>query len=392
MKALILEKTNHLAIRDIDIGESPGPDDVRIKIHTVGICGSDVHYYQHGRIGSFVVTESMVLGHEASGTVIEVGKNVKHLKAGDRVCMEPGIPDLNSRATMLGMYNLDPAVRFWATPPVHGCLRETVVHPAMFTFKLPENIGNDEGALVEPLAVGLHAANKAQIRPGDIALVTGCGAIGLVTAMAALAGGCSRVIISDVQQPKLDLAAKFGPVIAVNVTKENLTDVVMEQSEGSGADIVFEASGSAKAAAEVFQPLRPGGRVVLIGMPADPVPIDIVAAQVKEARVETIFRYAHVYPRALALMGSGKIDLKGMLTDRFDFKDSIKAFDYAVDMPATSVKIIIEMPLPMPYSVMRSPSQTRNMVPAIIAVTIATVDSASVAATTPCRCSRTSCP
>jgi len=104
--------------------ESVGPNDVRIKINTVGICGSDVHYYLHGRIGPFIVKEPMVLGHEASGTVIEVGTNVKNLKVGDRVCMEPGIPDLNSRATLLGMYNLDPAVRFWATPPIHGCLRE----------------------------------------------------------------------------------------------------------------------------------------------------------------------------------------------------------------------------------------------------------------------------
>ena len=136
MKALVLKEIKKLAIMDIDIKESLGPDDVRIKIHTVGICGSDVHYYLHGRIGPFIVKEPMVLGHEASGTIIEIGKNVNNLKVGDRVCMEPGIPDLKSKATLLGMYNLDPSVRFWATPPIHGCLRETVVHPAMFTFKL----------------------------------------------------------------------------------------------------------------------------------------------------------------------------------------------------------------------------------------------------------------
>ena len=155
MKALVLKEKNKLAILDLDFDELLGLDDVRIKIHTVGICGSDVHYYTHGKIGNFVVKEPMVLGHEASGTVMEVGKNVKALKTGDRICMEPGVPDLRSRATMEGIYNLDPDVIFWATPPVHGCLRETVVHPAMFCFKLPDNISYAEGALVEPLSVGL---------------------------------------------------------------------------------------------------------------------------------------------------------------------------------------------------------------------------------------------
>src|SRR3979490_1642525 len=132
MNALVLEKAKYLNLRDITISEPLGPRDVRIKIHTVGICGSDVHYYQHGAIGPFVVREPMILGHEAAGVVVETGAKVTNLKAGDRVCMEPGIPDPNSKATRLGIYNLDPAVRFWATPPIHGVLRPTVVHPAAF--------------------------------------------------------------------------------------------------------------------------------------------------------------------------------------------------------------------------------------------------------------------
>src|SRR5215212_6315897 len=223
MQALVLEKTKHLSLRPIEVDEPMGARDVRIKIHTVGICGSDVHYYTHGRIGPFVVEAPMVLGHEASGTVMEVGSAVTNLKPGDRVCMEPGIPDPNSRATRMGMYNLDPAVRFWATPPVHGCLRPEVVHPAAFTFKVPENVSFAEGAMVEPLAVGMHAANKANIKPGDVALVIGAGPIGMVTALAALAGGCSRVVVADVQQPKLDLAARLGPITPVNVAKASLT-------------------------------------------------------------------------------------------------------------------------------------------------------------------------
>jgi D-xylulose reductase len=342
MKALVLKETRRLAIADIDIEESVGPDDVRIKIHTVGICGSDVHYYQYGRIGPFVVKKPMVLGHEASGTIIEAGRNVTNLKVGDRVCMEPGIPDLNSKATLLGMYNLDPAVRFWATPPIHGCLRETVVHPAMFTFKLPDNISYGEGALVEPLSVGLQAVKKAAIQAGDVAVVTGCGTIGLVTAMAALASGCSKVIITDVVQPKLDIASHFG-MTAVNITKQDLSTVVNNLTDGWGVDVVFEASGNESAVLQAFEPLRPGGRVVFIGMPVKPMPVDIVAAQAKEARMETIFRYAHIYPRALGLMASGKIDVKPLITDRYKFEDSIKAFEYAANPRPTSVKVVIEM-------------------------------------------------
>ncbi len=341
MKALVLHKANHLSIDDIDIDEKLGPDDVRIAMHTVGICGSDVHYYQYGKIASFVVNEPMVLGHEASGTVIEAGKNVNNLKKGDRVCMEPGIPDLKSRAVLEGIYNLDPAVRFWATPPIHGCLRETVVHPAMFTFKLPDNMGYDEGALMEPLSVGMQAATKARIKPGDAALVMGCGTIGLVTALAARAGGCGRVIIADMIEEKLALAAKFG-IIPVNIKKENLAARVSELTGGWGANIIFEASGSAAAIRNIFDPLCPGGAVVFIGMPVEPVPVDIVAAQAKEARMESVFRYAHQYPRAIALVASGQLNIKPLVTDRYKFADSIEAFNYAANPKPTSVKTVIE--------------------------------------------------
>lgn len=343
MEALVLERKDELNLRNIDIPEELGPHDVCIAIHTVGICGSDVHYYTHGAIGQFIVREPMVLGHEASGRVVEVGSAVKHLQVGDRVCMEPGIPDPNSKATLQGMYNLDPAVRFWATPPVHGVLRPTVVHPAAFTFKLPDNVSFAEGAMVEPVAVGMHAATKAKIKPGDVAVVSGAGPIGMVTALAALAGGCSQIIMTDVQQPKLDLAATLGPITPVNVAKENLRAVVDELTEGWGANLVFECSGNERAAAGVFEPLCPGGAVVYVGIPLQPIAYDVAAAMVKEARVEHVFRYAHVYPRAIALMASGKLDVKPLITDKFSFRESVEAFNFAAKMPATSVKAQIEM-------------------------------------------------
>lgn len=343
MKALVLERVNELSLRDIEIAEAVGPRDVRVAVHTVGICGSDLHFYHHGRIGPFVVEAPMVLGHEASGTVIEVGAEVTHLAVGDRVCMEPGVPDPTSRPARLGLYNLDPGVLFWATPPGHGVLRESVVHSADFTYRLPESVSYGEGAMVEPLAVGMHGVTKARIKPGDVAVVLGAGTIGIVTALAALAGGCSRVIISDVVVPKLSLAASLGPILPVNVAEQSLVDVVRDVTEGWGADVVFECSGSPAVVPGLFDLLCPGGAVVFIGMFQGPIPYDTVAAMMKEARIEHVFRYAHQYPRSLALMGSGKINLKPLITEVYPFARSIEAFDYASHRPPTSVKVQIEV-------------------------------------------------
>jgi D-xylulose reductase len=346
MKSLVLEEKHSLSLRDFPIEreEVMGPRDVRIKLHTVGICGSDVHYYTHGQIGPFKVEKPMILGHEASGTVIEVGSQVATLKVGDRVCMEPGIPDPNSRATRLGMYNIDPAVRFWATPPIHGILRPTVVHPEAFTFKLPDNVSFAQAAMVEPLAVGVHAATKAQIRPGDLALVMGAGPIGLVTALSALAAGCSRVFVSDLDDAKLEIAARLGPVTPINVTKQDPAKEILAATDGWGVEIVFEATGSPKAAATIFEPLCPGGRVVLIGGQSQPIAYDAGAAMVREARVENIFRYAHVFPRCVAMLSSGAIDVKPLITRTFEFDDSVRAFEIAASAPKGDVKMQIAMP------------------------------------------------
>lgn len=346
MKSLVLEEIRKVSLREFPIEreETLGPRDVRIKLHTVGICGSDVHYYTHGRIGPFVVEKPMILGHEASGTVIEAGSEVTTLKVGDRVCMEPGIPDPNSRATRLGLYNIDPAVRFWATPPVHGILRGTVVHPEAFTFKLPDTVSFAEAAMVEPLAVGVHAATKARIKPGALAFVMGAGPIGIVTALAALAAGCSRVFISDLDDAKLEIAAGLGPITALNATRQDPAKEILAATDGWGVDVVFEATGSPKAAAGVFEALCPGGRVVLIGGQSQPIAYDAGAAMVREATVENIFRYAHVFPSCVAMLASGRIDVKPLITRTFTFDDSVRAFEIAASAPKGDVKMQIAMP------------------------------------------------
>ncbi|HTO29796.1 MAG TPA: NAD(P)-dependent alcohol dehydrogenase [Pararhizobium sp.] len=343
MEALVLEQKGVLALRDIDLPTDIGPDDVRIRIHTVGICGSDVHYYTHGAIGPFVLREPMVLGHEAAGTVVEVGGNVQGLAVGDRVCMEPGIPNLSSRASKLGIYNVDPDVRFWATPPIHGVLTPYVVHPAAFTYKLPDNVSFAEGAMVEPFAIGMQAAARARISPGDVAVVVGCGPIGIMVALAALAGGCACVYVSDFSAEKLAIAGRYPGIIPVNIGGQDLNDAVQAGTAGWGADIVFEASGSAKAYSGLFDLVRPGGAVVLVGLPVQPVSFDVSGAIAREVRIETVFRYANIFDRALQLIASGKVDLRPLITETFDFAESIAAFERAAAGRPTDVKLHIRM-------------------------------------------------
>lgn len=343
MKALVLEEKGKLSLRDFDIQEEMGPEDVRVSLGTVGVCGSDVHYYTNGRIGPFVVNEPMILGHEASGIVREVGEQVTSLRVGDRVCMEPGIPNTKSRASLSGMYNLDESLTFWATPPVHGVMRPEVVHPAAFTYKLPENISLSEGAMVEPLAVGMHAVTKAGLQPGDFGVVIGAGTIGMVTMLSAVAGGCGQLVVTDVKQPKLDLARTLGPVHPVNVSKESPGGVVRELTDGWGADVVFETSGHPDAIAQALEVLRPGGKMVYVGIPEAPVAFDVPSALPREISIQTIFRYANVYSRALSLMSSGQIDVKPLISRTYPFDKSIEAYEYSVNPEPDNVKVQIEI-------------------------------------------------
>jgi D-xylulose reductase len=332
-----------LSLRDFPVQETVGPADVKIQIKACGICGSDVHYYLEGAIGDFIVKEPMILGHEAAGVIIEKGTKVTNLEVGDLVCMEPGIPDMERREVLEGNYHLDPGIVFWATPPVHGCLRETVVHPARFCFKLPEGMSAAEGAMIEPLATGIEAAKKARIQPGDVALVVGCGAIGIMCAISALAGGCSKVYISDVKQEKLDIAGSYENIIPVNTAKVNLEDFIMKETGGRGADIVFEASGNPKVYPDFFRTARRGGKVILVGMMNGAVPVNVPQIQVRGLSIETLFRYTNTFDRAVALVNAGKIDVKRLISKTFKFEDSIAAYEFAAAAHPDVVKVMIEL-------------------------------------------------
>jgi D-xylulose reductase len=344
MKSLVMERKGEVQLRDVEVNDKLGSKDCRVKIHSVGICGSDVHFLEHGHIGPYWVKQPMILGHEASGTVVAVGPEVKHLKVGDRVALEPGIPRWDSVQTLNGIYNLDPELTFFATPPIDGCISTTVIHPAALCFKLPDNVSYEEGAMCEPIAVGMHAATKAGIKPGDVGFVIGCGTIGIVTALSALAGGCSEVIICDVQDERLAMAKRYPGLRPVNSKNTaELKKVIAEATNGNGADRIFECSGFSGAYNLIYDSAAPGATCVLVGMPIKPVTLDVVSSQAKEITFETVFRYRNVYPKIIRLLSSGKLDVKPLISAKFPFKESVKAYKRALARDPKDVKIMIQM-------------------------------------------------
>lgn len=341
MKTLVLKKRHVLAFEDRSKPETPGPGQVLVKVAAVGICGSDVHYFEEGRIGDFVVRAPLVLGHETAGIVEAAGEGVR-LTAGDRVAMEPGVPCGACSSCRSGRYNLCPDIRFWATPPVDGTLAEYVVHPEAFCYRLPESMGIDEGALIEPLAVGVHACNRGRVRPGDVVAINGAGTIGSMALLSARAFGAKAVVVADVVPERLARAASLGADAVVDVRSGSLAEAVKNLG-GPGADVGIECSGHPSGVDALVKAAAPGGRIVLVGMGPQPTPFDAVAAMVKELDVLTVFRYAHAYSVAIDLVATGRISLKGMITDRFKFDDALSAFEFARNpLPGTG-KILIEL-------------------------------------------------
>jgi len=308
----------------------PGPHDALIAVKSVGICGSDVHYWKHGRIGPFILTAPMVLGHESSGQVVAVGEKVTHLKPGDRVTMEPGVPCRMCNNCKTGHYNLCPDVIFMATPPYDGSLSNYFVHPADFCYKLPDHVSFDEGAMCEPLSVGVHAVSRANVSLGSTVFITGAGPIGLVCLLAAKAAGAGTTIITDIKAERLEVAKKLGATHTIDSTKvPNLVKHVHELVGSQSVDVSIECSGATSAIHAAIAGTRNGGCVVLVGMGAPEISLPLVDAAVREVDIKGVFRYCNTYPKALALIASGKVDVKPLITHHFNYRESVDAFNVA---------------------------------------------------------------
>lgn len=322
----------------------PKDDEVLVKLEYVGICGSDIHYYEHGRIGDYIVKPPFVLGHEPGGTVVEVGKKVKHLKVGDRVALEPGKTCGHCEACRTGNYNLCNDVIFFATPPVDGVFQEYVAHEADLCFKLPDNVSTMEGALIEPLAVGFHAANQGGAHIGQTAVVFGAGCIGLMSMMALKAEGVSRVYVSDVMDKRLAKAKELGATEVINSKHENIQQRINELTEGRGVDLCIDTSGAEICIRQAVDITRKGATIVFVGYPAsgeETLPVSKILD--KELTFKSVFRYRHIYPMAIDAVASGKVNVKGVVTNEFTLDDIQRAMDLSVSDKANIVKSVVKI-------------------------------------------------
>ncbi|MFC7019889.1 MULTISPECIES: NAD(P)-dependent alcohol dehydrogenase [Haloarcula] len=320
----------------------PAPDEVLVAVRDVGICGSDVHYYEHGRIGDYVVENPLVLGHESAGEVVAVGDAVTHLSVGDRVALEPGVPCRRCTHCKRGDYHLCEDVTFMATPPHDGAFTEYVSWPADFAYRLPESVSTTEGALCEPLSVGIHAVRRGDVETGDTVVVTGAGPIGLLVMEAARAAGATDVVLTDVVPEKLAVAAERGADLTVDVSETDLEAAVDDHTDGVGADVVVEASGAAPSIESTFDVVRRGGTVVLVGLASEvTIPIDVLDVIDNELDVHGSFRYKNTYDAAVDLLADGVVDVEGIVDFEAPLSDIDTAFQRS--MGSDIVKDIIKI-------------------------------------------------
>ncbi|MCV7301049.1 NAD(P)-dependent alcohol dehydrogenase [Mycobacterium barrassiae] len=330
MRAAVLVEPGRIEIEERPI-PNPGPGDVLVRVSSVGVCGSDTHYYRHGRVGSFVVEAPLVLGHEAAGTIVGVGESVNPTRIGQRVSIEPQRPDPDSDETRRGHYNLCPHMRFFATPPVDGALCDYVTIGAEFAHPVPDSMSDDAAALCEPLSVGIAAIRKAELDGHSRVLIAGAGPIGIVVTQLARAYGATDIVVSDPDRTRRDRAAAFGATTVI--------DPAVEQTDELTVDAFIDASGAAAAVAAGIRAVRPAGRVVLVGSGAETMELPTQLIQNRELVLTGVFRYANTWPTAIALVESGRVDLDAMVTARFPLEKAAEALDS--DRIPGSVKSVV---------------------------------------------------
>ncbi|KAK4241850.1 chaperonin 10-like protein [Achaetomium macrosporum] len=345
--SFVLNKPNDVTFEERPRPQLKSPHDVLVAVNYTGICGSDVHYWQHGAIGHFVVKDPMVLGHESAGTVVEVGAEVTTLRKGDRVALEPGYPCRRCAACLSGKYNLCPDMQFAATPPYDGTLTGFWAAPADFCYKLPEHVSLQEGALIEPLAVAVHIVKQARVQPGQSVVVMGAGPVGLLCAAVARAFGASKVVSVDIVPAKLEFARSFAAThtyMSQRVSaEENARRLLAEADLGPGADAVIDASGAEPSIQTSLHVVRMGGTYVQGGMGKADITFPIMALCLKEVTARGSFRYGSGdYKLAIELVAAGKVDVKKLINGVVAFKDAEEAFKKVKE--GQVIKILIAGP------------------------------------------------
>lgn len=344
-KGAFMRGIDKMIIKEIPVPEI-GKKEVLVSLEYVGICGSDVHYFHNGCCGSYKVdlSEDYMLGHECVGTIVKVGEEVEKLKVGDRVALEPGITCGECEQCKSGHYNLCPDVVFLATPPVQGCNEEYIAFPENMCFKLPDNVSTKEGALIEPLSVGFYASEQGGVKTGDTVVILGSGCIGLVTLLACKAHGAGKIIVADLVEARLQKALEIGATEVINSGKEDALKKIEELTNGRGADVVFETAGSPVTIAQTPFIVRRGGVITLVGISAkEEINYNFAQIMDKEATIKSVFRYRNIYPKAIAAVSGGAINVKGIVTHEFDLDHIQEAYDEAVNNKTDLVKAVIKV-------------------------------------------------
>lgn len=341
MRAAVLHGIGDLRVEDVPKPEITKPNQALVKIGSVGICGSDIHYFTRGRIGDFIVTEPLILGHEAAGEVVAVGADVRNVSVGDRVAIEPGYPDGTCELCREGRYNLCRHEVFMATPPDDGAFAEYVAWPADYLYKLPDSMSMDDGAMIEPLSVGLFAVWRSKLKAGDTAAIFGAGPIGLTTLQCAVAAGATNVIVLDSVQSRLEYARKMGATTTLAVAADNVEEI-MSLTEGRGVDVAFECAGAVPAMQAAMRVARSGGMVQLVGMPVEQEPqVPIYELIAKELYVSGQFRYANSYPEAIRMVGSGLVDVRALVTKEFTLEEAPEAMVWVEEHKSEVIKAVV---------------------------------------------------
>lgn len=341
MRCSVLQAAGELEVQQRAVPR-PGPREVLVRVGAVGTCGSDVHYYRHGRIGEFVVREPLVLGHEPSGRIVAVGPGVDAGRIGQRVSLEPGVPCRRCPYCHTGSYNLCPDIVFFATPPVDGAFAEYVAIADDFAHPVPEHVSDDAAALLEPLSVALWAHRRAGTGIGSRVLVAGAGPIGLLVAQVAAVQGATEILVSDPDPVRRELARTFGATAVLDPAVDDPAGVDgASTADGTagrhGVDSFVDCSGVAPAVLSGLRAVRPGGTVVLVGMGADEMTLPVAALQSREIVLTGTFRYANTWPTAVRLAASGAVDLDRLVTGHVD----LDHVGDALDPSPAQVKVMV---------------------------------------------------
>jgi L-iditol 2-dehydrogenase len=341
MKAAVMLRPKQIVIQEMPVPQVE-PNEVLIKVMAVGVCGSDVHYYEHGRIGRFVVEKPIILGHECAGEVSAIGKKVTRFRIGDRVAVEPGVACGSCRACKEGRYNLCPDVQFLATPPVDGAFVQYMKIREDFLFAIPDHLTYEAAALNEPFSVGIHAAKRTKLQPGSTIAIMGMGPVGLMAVAAAKAFGASQIFVTDLEPVRLEAAKKMGATHAINVREEDAVEVIKRLTNNEGVDVAWETAGNPKALQSTMHSIRRGGKMAIVGLPAqDEIPLNIPFIADNELDIYGIFRYANTYPSGIEFLASGLVNTDALITDKYPLAQTQEALERAMTNKSGSLKVMV---------------------------------------------------